>query len=247
MSEDDPNPPPLDPPPPEGGGEEGPEPVPAAEPSTPWEDQRRLGLATAFVETTRRVLLTPAAFFRAMPTTRALGAPLAYGLVVGMLGIVASWIYLFVFQTTLRPALGTLGGHDVLEQLLPAFQGGVTLVLQILFAPIGLIVRLFVTAGIVHIALLLLGGAARGFEATFRVIAYGEAPAVLGILPFCGELAAIPYRVVVLIIGLSEAHGTSRGTAAAAVLIPIGLACCCCGTVIGLGVYFFAAALGLSR
>jgi hypothetical protein len=56
---------------------------------------------------------------------------------------------------------------------------------------------------------------------------------MLAVVPVCGFLAGL-YVLVLNIIGLSEAHGISRGKAAAAVLVPILLVCCCCALGIGL-------------
>jgi hypothetical protein len=243
----DENPPPSDPPPSEPATD--PEqlalpPQPGSpQGSTPWEDQGRLGIATAFVETTRQVLTTPTAFFRGMAPSGGIGASLAYGVLVGLVGVVASSLYLFVFKASLGPALRSFDEQEVVTRLFPAVGGGLALAGQILFAPFGLVIRMFVAAGVVHVVLLLMGGA-KGFETTLRVMAYGEAPAILCIVPICGELASFPYRAVVIIIGLSEAHGVSRGAAALAVLLPLGLTCCCCAGVLGLAGYFFTQAVG---
>lgn len=239
--------PPVDPPPlePEPTGAE-PAPVHPFEPppaSTPWEDQGRLGIATAFVETTRQVLAAPTAFFRSMTPSGHVGSALAYGVLVGLLGVVASSLYLYVFRASLGPALRSFDEQDVISRLFPAIRSGFALAGQIVFAPVGIVIRLFVAAAVVHLMLLLIGGA-KGFETTLRVMAYGEAPAILCIVPICGELASFPYRVVVVIIGLSEAHGVSRGAAALAVLLPLVLTCCCCAGLFGLAGYFFAQMVG---
>lgn len=241
-----PDPPSPDPPSPEPAAAMERAPVVPADPppaATPWEDQGRLGIATAFVETTRQVLTSPTAFFRRMAPSGKIGAALAYGVLVGLMGVVASSLYLFVFEATLGPALRSFDDRDMISRLFPAMRGGFALAGQIVFAPFGIVIRLFVSAGIVHVVLLLMGGA-KGFETTLRVMAYGEAPAILCILPICGELASFPYRIVVVIIGLSEAHGVSRGAAALAVLLPLVLTCCCCASLLGLAGFFFAQMVG---
>ena len=48
-------------------------------------------------------------------------------------------------------------------------------------------------------------------------------------------------------IGLSEAHGISRGKAAAAVLVPFVIVCCCCSGIIAAAVFGLAGALGRMR
>src|SRR5205085_1767238 len=115
---------------------------------------------------------------------------------------------------------------------------------EVAAAPFAILISVFVGAGVVHLLLMLFGGAKRGFEATLRVRCYCEAAAVLNILPFCGVFLQMALLVVLLVIGLSAAHGTSRGVAAAAVLLPMVLVCCCCGFLIFAFASAIMAALG---
>ncbi|PYQ12633.1 MAG: hypothetical protein DMF80_16890 [Acidobacteria bacterium] len=89
-----------------------------------------------------------------------------------------------------------------------------------------------------------LGGAPRGFEATFRVACYAEAAALIRLVPLCGSLLSTAWFLFLAIVGLSEAHGISKGRAAAAVLLPLILVCCCCAAGILLVLGGFASALG---
>lgn len=206
---------------------------------TPWERRDRIGVFNALIETTKQVLSQPTAFFRAMPVTGGLGAPLLYAVIVGYVGLFASAIYSAVFRSVLGSSLTRMGGAGggELERLAPFLQGGIGLVVNLVFGPVIIAIAVFIASGIIHLVLLALGGAARGFEATFRVAAYSEAAAIFNVIPVCGGLVGAVYTLVLLIIGVSEAHGISRGKAAAAVLVPILILCCCCvgGGVIAVG------------
>jgi hypothetical protein len=90
----------------------------------------------------------------------------------------------------------------------------------------------------------MLGGARHGFEATFRVMCYSEAAAVINVIPLCGGVVSGVYYLVLGIIGLSAAHGIGKGTAAAAVLLPLVVLCCCCA---GAGLVFFGSLASLLR
>jgi hypothetical protein len=193
----------------------------------PWE-WPGAGLSE-LVDTTKQVLTAPTAFFAAMRVTGGLGRPLAYGLILGTIGIVATTLYRAVFWAAMGPSLGMMRHRPELPWLVPFMQTGVGLVLQLVLGPPFLVVALFIAAGIVHLLLLLFGGARRGFEATFRVLCYCEATALISLLPICGNLIQSVYMVVLAIIGLSEAHGVSRATTAAAILVPLIVLCCCCG------------------
>jgi hypothetical protein len=205
--------------------------------STPWEDRGRIGFVQALVETTQKVLSKPSAFFASMPVTGGIGGPLLYAIVVGGLGVIVAALYREVFSALMGSTLTNLGGGSELRRLMPFLAGGMGLVLQVIFAPIFVIIGVFLVSAVVHAMLLMLGGARQGFEATFRVACYGEAAAVLNIIPLCGNLISGVYYVVLVIIGLAAAHGIGKGTAAAAVLLPLVLLCCCCagGAILAMG------------
>ena len=73
--------------------------------------------------------------------------------------------------------------------------------------------------------LMLVGGADKGFEATARVCSYAQASQLAQVIPFCGGLLSLVWSLILLIVGLSTAHGISRGKAAVAVILPVVLCC----------------------
>jgi hypothetical protein len=204
-----------------------PERASASPPGTPWERRRTIGFGAGLAETAQQVLTSPQAFFRAMPVTGGIPDPLLYGLLVSYIGLVAAAVYNAVFNTTFGAAFSQLGDRPELERLLPFFSGGAGLLMNLIMGPIFITVGLFIWSGILHLLLLLLGGGARGFEATFRVVAYASTTNLIQIVPFCGGVVGGIYGIVLAIIGLSAAHGDSTGKAAAAVLLPLVLCCCC--------------------
>jgi hypothetical protein len=209
---------------------------PQARPGTPWEDRGRIGFVAALIETTQKVLTRPSEFYASMPVTGGIGGPLLYAVLVGTLGVVVAAIYREVFQALVGTTFATLQSSDEMRRIIPFLMGGMGLVLQVVFAPLFVTLGLFLAAAVAHLFLLLLGGARRGFEATFRVTCYSEAAAVVNIIPVCGGVLSFVYYLVLAIIGLSAAHGIGKGTAAAAVLLPLVLVCCCC---VGAGLLAF--------
>jgi hypothetical protein len=212
--------------------------------STPWEQRDRIGLVSALVETTQQVFTRPTEFFRAMPVTGGLGGPLLYGVIVGYAGLVAGAIYGAIFQAVAGPRLFDMPHRSELEKFLPYLQGGMGLVFQIVLGPLLIAAGLFISSAILHLLLMLFGGAPRGFEATFRVRSYAEAASLFRLVPFCGTPIFVIYSLILTIVGLSEAHGIGRGRAAAAVLLPLFFLCCCCVGAIVLAVGGLASALG---
>jgi hypothetical protein len=117
--------------------------------------------------------------------------------------------------------------------------------MALLFAPLFIVIGIFISSAILHVMLLLLGDAQGDFETTVRVVCYCGAAAVIGIIPFCGALFGGVYKIILLIIGLSAAHGISTSKAALAVLVPIVLFCCCCAA--GFGLFFGSIMAMVSR
>jgi hypothetical protein len=208
-----------------------PGPPPASEAAvggTPWDERERLGIATALVDTTRMVLTRPAEFFRVLPRSGGIGEPLLYAVIVGWLGVVAASLYGAIFRSIVGSSLAAFGDRPELAAMISWAESWVGFVVQVVFGGVFVAVGVFITAAIVHLSLLLLGGARSGFEATFRVVCFSQATSLVLIVPFCGQLIAPIWTLVIDVIGLAQAHRIGHGRAAAAVLLPIVVVCCCC-------------------
>lgn len=190
----------------------------------------------ALVETTQAVLLRPREFYLRMPVTGGVGGPLLYALILGYLGLVATTVYNLVFNSIIGSSLSRFGGERPaqLERLLELYGTWGGAIGQLVMGPVWIVVGAFVGAGIFHLVLMLLGGAHRDFEATFRVVAFAHAVNLLGLFPFCGSLVALVWWLVVATVGLSVVHSISTGQAFVAVLLPALVCCCCCAGSIGL-------------
>ncbi len=89
-----------------------------------------------------------------------------------------------------------------------------------LLAPLVSLVGLAVLSVIIHVALVVFGGARNGFGASLRALAYAAGAQLLVIVPVLGIFLALGWWLVLAVVGLREVHGTSTGRAAAAVLVP---------------------------
>jgi hypothetical protein len=185
------------------------------------------------VETTQQVLLHPGDFFARMPVAGGVGGPLLYALILGYFGLVAGTLYSLVFSGVMGSGLRSFSGrHAQLEQLRELMEGWVGATAQLVTGPLWIVVFAFVGAGILHVLLLMLGGASRDFEATFRVVCYTHAINVLAVVPFCGGFFALVAGIAIAAIGLKTVHNTSIAHALSAVLLPLFLCCCCCAVLI---------------
>jgi hypothetical protein len=201
-----------------------------------------------FVVTTREVLLRPTGFFQRMPVTGGLGEPLLYAVAAGWIGLAAAALYQAIWVSIVgRSSLPYGLDAGELAQVLDFLESWVGLAAQLVLGGISVAITVFVASGILHVMLLLLGGARRGFEATFRVVCYAQATALLLVIPlflipFCG-LAVGAWCLVLYVIGLAGAHRIGYGQSLAAVLLPLVVLCCCC---VGLAVSFAGALASLA-
>lgn len=219
----------------EGAGPIEPALVPEPEPrGAPWDRRAEIGFFTGLVDTTLQVLSKPRAFFGRMAPEGGLGGPLLYGVLVGYVGLLATAVYDATFEALVGRQSPDLGLGPEFDRALTMLQGGPGLLVQVLIGPFVLAAGLFLTAGLNHLGLTLLGGARRDFEATFRVVAYSRAASIVSLLPLCGPFVAVVWSAVASVIGLQTVHETTLGKAVAAVLLPVALACCCCLGAFGL-------------
>lgn len=188
---------------------------------TAWEDRQLHGSLRGLITTLNEVLFRPSEFYRKMPVTGGLTEPLLYALIVGMFGLMFSTIWQLATKGAMQnmiPGMPMGAGHDMLQ--------GTGLVFFAFFSPLLVIIGLFLSAGILHVCLMLVRGATAGFEGTFRVVSYGYSANLFLVLPFCGYPLMIVWSIVLYIIGLKEAHQTTGGKAAFAVFLPV-IACTC--------------------
>ena len=218
--------------PPPGGG-----PIPGVRELTPWERRKELGLVKGFVETWKRSVLSPQAFFPSVrpdvPWTEALYyAWVIHGITV-LLGLPFIGLGLF------RPSMPSNFGGDTaqMETMMRAMSGG----MGVAYALGTLILYPLVVlalSGVVHLGAMIFGAAKNGYGATVRALCYAQGPALFGVIPCIGFLAWI-YSVVLDILGISSVQETSTGKAAGIVLLPMLIIFCCCGALL----FLFAAAI----
>jgi hypothetical protein len=203
--------------------------APAPVPPIPWE-QPGYPVMKALFETIGLFFTRPREAFRRMPITPNIGRPIAYLILLGWVAIAAEQVYSVVLQSILP--MNDMFGMKMQEMGMAG--GAVRAVVVVILAPVLLLVFLFVWSGIVHVFLLLVGGANSGFLTTVRVLCYAGTSHLWGLLPVCGGLIGAVWGIVLQILGIAEAHRTTTGKAALAVLLPLLLCCVCVGIVFAL-------------
>jgi len=215
-----------------------------------WERREGALDLGAIGNTIASVLLRPTDTFETMRRGGGLESPLLFALIPGALATIIGTLVQVGFQPQLKAALDAMG-DEVPPWLKDGFvaPGPMGQGLSIIGGLLMLVVGLFLTAGIIHVCMLVVGGAKQGFEATFRTVCYTNGafallqviPSALSVLMMSGGPAGIAgvvglglvflvWRSVVQVIALARAHDTSIVRAAIAVTLP---AIVCCGVLGG--------------
>jgi hypothetical protein len=198
----------------------------------PWDERQTKGLVNAFIETLQMVLTKPVVAFTAMKREGGLGEPLLYAIIGGTIGGVFAITYNFV----LRSFTPFADRHGTFSHLF----AGLGWIFLLVLTPLFVVIGMFVASAILHVCLMIVGGAKQSFETTFRVICFAEGSAgPLLVIPFCGGLISGIWKIVLYCIGLGRAHETDTGRAVIAVLLPLIV---CCGG--GLLLAVMAGAIG---
>jgi len=178
------------------------------------------------------VLGGPRRAFQSMPVGGGLGRPLLFAVIIAWIAVLANTFWDLLLRDWIGAMLPEEAGRWT-------EMSGVVRIVTAMLAPIWVTVAILVGAALQHLFLFLVSGAARGFEATFRVMCYASAPMILGVVPVCGRLIGVVWGLVLTIVGLAIAHRIGAGRATFAVLLPI-LLCCSC---VALAIAMFGAAL----
>ena len=191
----------------------------------PFEEREAYGgFFPALWQTWLAACFRPAKFFESVGNSQNLTPALIFGVLVGWVGDFVGQLWSVLFQAPLfisfRIHQPWVGKEEVAMQLgwlvALGLLGWLFVLLNILL--LGLLVHLF---------LLLFGGAKQGLVTTLRVVAYAHAPALFLAIPCLGPCVAVIWGLVLDIIGLATAHRTEKWRSALAVLAPVVVCLLC--------------------
>lgn len=178
----------------------------------PWEDRGNLGWFRALWETVRISLLAPRTFFSRMPISGGWFSPVSYAAIVGGLALA-------VRSLAAVALLGTGSTAGLQPQDLAALKR-MHLTLAVL-APVGAVLTTLSFAALVHLTVLVVGGAEPSLQTTARVVCYAGSAQLLMVIPWIGAPLGALWVVVLTVIGLREAQELSTGKAVVAALAPV--------------------------
>ena len=197
----------------------------------PWERRADLGAVNGFVESLKLFVTAPTEAFAQTIRFGDYGSPLLFAIIVGWIGL------------TIGQVWETLMGASILSMLPPEIRNQVPFVMgsagsfvfNVIFAPVFIIIGIFIWSAILHLCLIIVGGLGQsqaGFEGSFRIVAYSTVAQLANLVPILGELICLVWTLVLAVIGAKVIHRTEQGKAVLAVLIPLVLCCACIGMAI---------------
>src|SRR5262245_45613823 len=123
----------------------------------PWEHRQESGFFNAFIETLKMVLTQPAEAFSVMKREGGLGEPIIYALIGGCVGGIVSFLFSLGFQS--------IGLFADKNNSLAAMTGmGIGSAAMIILLPLFIVIGLFIGSGIMHLCLMMVGGANHPLE-----------------------------------------------------------------------------------
>src|SRR5204862_8249286 len=102
--------------------------------------------------------------------------------------------------------------------------GGLGWIFLLVLTPLFVVIGMFVVSAILHVCLMIVGGAKQSFETTFRVVCFAEGSiSPLLAIPFCGGFNNGCWGVGLYGIDLARGREIRTGRAVICVLLPLKL------------------------
>jgi len=212
----------------------------------PWED-KSLGLFARWFGTFKEVCFNGKRFHAAASQNEdpwpAVTFAVTNGAIVGLIvGVFVAVIYLAIGGIGAMAASsagrgGSSPGAAVFG-VVAAMGVGFAIAMPILYV-IGGFIGPWISGGIHHLGLMMVGGTSKPYSSTVRVAGYSSAAQIFSVIPGVGGLLMMGLVIVSLVLGLDETHKCGSGKAIFAAILPFLLFCLCyCGC------YVFAFAMG---
>ena len=202
----------------------------------PWEQREKLGMVPALVETVRLFLTETRSAFGRIRQDGDYVSPFMFALIIGWAMTVVAQIWNLAFNSVVDQS----AYYDLMREMgfpieVPTgsaifYQSLITLLLY----PFILVLILFISGGLIHLSLLLVGGltdSETGFEGTFKLVCYTQISAFGQVVPIVGWLITFAAALVLSIIGIQSVHRAGLIQAIIGALMPAFL-CCLCAIVI---------------
>jgi predicted Zn finger-like uncharacterized protein len=179
----------------------------------PWERLSDYGFFPALIETIKLVMFQPQEFFARLSLGQGYSKPLIFYLLVAEIQALAQFMWR---MAGVAPQMGQQGGDFLGFGL-----AGLSSLLVLILYPVFLAGMLFVVSALNHACLMAVKAGNAGYEGTFKVISYSNAPMVLAVLPLFGPLVGMVWTMVCTFLGFKYVHRTTNMRVLWAMLLPL--------------------------
>ena len=206
----------------EEGGQTGEETVaPGFEPphegyDAPWERLDLHGFFQGFWLTVKGVMFHAPAFFKGLRVGNGFGRPLIFYILIMELEALCQYLWHTM-------GIGLMTDMEGLPETETGMTAGIGMGMLLLITPLLVTVGIYLTSAFFHIVLMIVRAESRGFEGTFRAVAYGSAPMILAVFPVVGTLAGSLWALVATVIALKHVHRTTYLQVVLAMLLQLVL------------------------
>ena len=173
-----------------------------------------------FIDTWKKVITSPSAFYESMPKEGGYGEPLKFALINFIVLGIGSAIITILYNLigfSLPSNVSLMGTSTTIATEITIM----SVISDIIVTPIIGIIGLFISGVILFILFKIVGGSG-SYEGTVRILSYSSAVSLLAWIPLLGILAVL-YGIFLDIIGGKSVHNISTLRSAIAVLLPFVL------------------------
>jgi predicted Zn finger-like uncharacterized protein len=186
----------------------------------PFEQLDRYGFFSGLFLTVKLVLFSPRLFFSVMPVGNGVSKPLTFAILMALIQTVAQFAW---GMAGLTPGMEVTAGG-----VTPVDYNVTNGMFELLLTPAFAAITLYLFTGFYHVILSMLKAGDRGFEGSFRALAYAYAPMITGIIPMpTMEVMAgwmllyAAWSLVLTAIGFKHIHKTSYLKTIPVLLMPL--------------------------
>jgi len=196
------------------------------------------GWFNAALATWKQSLFEPNKFFERLKPGPDTGGALGYGvallLVGGIFGGLMQFLQNLLQKSQMDQVMSQMSELPAeTRHMVASLLGMMASPALIVALPILTVVSFFINAGLMHLALMIVGGNKNGFSATLRALCFASGPAIFNAVPFCGGMAAGIWTLILNVMGLSGLHRVSIGRVIGAYAVLIFGSCCLCLVPLG--------------
>ncbi|CCO25196.1 zinc-ribbon domain-containing protein [Maridesulfovibrio hydrothermalis] len=187
----------------------------------PFEHLEKYGFFPGLFLTIKKVLLSPATFFKDMPLAGFI-KPLIFFVLLAEFQEICNFIWATAgVDTSIGSDVGKIMNDSMISESLN--DGTFNSIMSLFLYPLMLAALSFPLIGMTHIMLMIFGAADRGYQATFRATAYSYAPIIFCVLPVMGDMIGALISVAISIIAYKNIHNTTYMRVVLSMIMPLVL------------------------